>query len=134
MSQLLLSRSPYRQEFMNSAAQGVRRVRTRVSSIKLKMQFGPMTVIVGLIFAAVGMSVLYLMHFNQVATKGYDLKRLEVDRQQLMDQNQLSSTNIDRVKSMQSILVSPRIQGMVKGNNVAFVRGDTALAKADIGS
>lgn len=134
MSQILLSRSPYRQEFMNSAARSFRRARTRVTPIKWQLQFGPMTVIVGLIFAAVGMSVLYLMHFNQVATKGYDLKRLEVDRQQLMDQNQLSNTNIDRVKSMQSILASQRIQRMVKGNNVAFVRGETALAKADIGS
>lgn len=134
MSQLLLTRSPYRQEFMNSAARNFRRARTRVTPIKWQLQFGPMTVIVGLVIVGVAMSVLYLMHFNQVATKGYDLKRLEVDRQQLMDQNQLSNMNIDRVKSMPSILASSRIQGMVKGNNVAFVRGETALAKADIGS
>ncbi len=129
MSHLLLTRSPYRQEFMNS---GMRRFRrTRVSAIKWQFQFGPMTLIVGLIFAAVAMSMLYLMHFNQVATKGYDLKRLEVDRQQLMDQNQMSNMNIDKVKSMDAITGSARIQRMVKANNVSFVRGDTALAKAD---
>jgi len=99
--------------------------------MKWKLQFGPMTLIVGLIVVAVMMSMLYLMHFNQVATKGYDLKRLEVDRQQLLDQNQVSNSNIDQVKSMPSILQSNRIQRMVRANNVSFVRGDTALAKAD---
>ncbi len=129
MSHLLLTRSPYRQDFINS---GMRRFRrTRVSAIKWQLQFGPMTLIVGLVFVAVAMSMLYLMHFNQVATKGYDLKRLEVDRQQLMDQNQMSNINIDKVKSMDSIMGSSRIQRMVKANNVSFVRGDTALAKAD---
>lgn len=129
MSQLLLTRSPYRQEFMNSSVRNFRR--TRVTPVKWQFQFGPMTLIIGLIFAAVGMSILYLMHFNQVATKGYDLKRLEVDRQQLMDQNQVSNMNIDKVKSMDAILGSHRIQRMVRANNVSFVRGDTALAKAD---
>lgn len=129
MSHLLLTRSPYRQEFMNSGMKRFRR--TRVSAIKWQLQFGPMTLIVGLIFVAVAMSMLYLMHFNQVATKGYDLKRLEVDRQQLMDQNQMSNMNIDKVKSLDAITGSARIQRMVKANNVSFVRGDTALAKAD---
>lgn len=132
MSQILLSRSPYRQEFMNSSMRRFRR--TRVTPMKWKLQFGPMTLIGGLVVVAVGMSILYLMHFNQVATKGYDLKRLEVDRQQLMDQNQVSNMNIDKVKSMNSVLTSGRIQRMVKANNVSFVRGDTALAKADVGS
>lgn len=129
MSQILLSRSPYRQEFMNSSMKRFRR--TRVTAMKWKFEFGPMTLIGGLVVVAVGLSILYLMHFNQVATKGYDLKRLEVDRQQLMDQNQVSNMNIDTVKSMNSVLTSNRIQRMVKANNVSFVRGDTALAKAD---
>ncbi len=133
MSQLLLTRSPYRQEFINSSARRSFH-RTRVTPIKWKLQFGPMTLIVGLIIVAVSMSILYLMHFNQVATKGYDLKRLEVDRQQLMDQNQLSNMNIDKVTSMPSILASTRIQTMVKAHEVTFVRGDSALASASAGT
>lgn len=129
MSQILLSRSPYRQEFMNSSMRRFRR--TRVTPLKWKLQFGPMTLIGGLVVLGVSMSILYLWHFNQVATKGYDLKRLEVDRNQLMEQNQVSNMNIDKVKSMGSILGSGRIQRMVRANDVSFVRGDTALAKAD---
>ncbi len=132
MSQLLLTRSPYRQEFMNSSMRRFRR--TRVTPIKWQLQFGPMTLIVGLIILAVMMSILYLMHFNQVATKGYDLVRLEADRQQLLDHNQLSNRSIDQVKSMDSILKSNRIGRMVKANNITFVRGDSAIAKADAGS
>lgn len=132
MSQLLLTRSPYRQEFMNSSMRRFRR--TRVTPIKWQLQFGPMTLIVGLVVLAMAMSMLYLLHFNQVATKGYDLVRLEADRQQLLDHNQLSNRSIDQVKSMDSILKSNRIGRMVKANNVTFVRGDSALAKADAGS
>lgn len=132
MSQLLLTRSPYRQEFMNSSMRRFRR--TRVTPIKWQLQFGPMTLIVGLIILAVMMSILYLMHFNQVATKGYDLVRLEADRQQLLDHNQLSNRSIDQVKSMDSILKSNRISRMVKANNITFVRGDSAIAKADAGT
>jgi hypothetical protein len=132
MSQLLLTRSPYRQEFINSSMRRFRR--TRVTPIKWQLQFGPMTLIVGLIILAVMMSILYLMHFNQVATKGYDLVRLEADRQQLLDHNQLSNRSIDQVKSMDSILHSNRISRMVKANNITFVRGDSAIAKADAGS
>jgi hypothetical protein len=132
MSQLLLTRSPYHQEFLNSAERPFRR--TRVTAMKWKFEFGPMTLIVGLVMVAIVMSVLYLWHFNQVATKGYDLKRLEVDRQALMDQNQISNMQIDKVKSMQSILNSTRIHGIVQAGTVTFVRGDAALASANIGS
>ncbi len=114
---------------MNSSMRRFRR--TRVTPLKWKLQFGPMTLIGGLVVLGVSMSILYLWHFNQVATKGYDLKRLEVDRNQLMEQNQVSNMNIDKVKSMGSILGSGRIQRMVRANDVSFVRGDTALAKAD---
>jgi len=129
MSQLLLTRSPYRQEYMNSAVRPARR--TRITAMKWKFEFGPMTLIVGLVFVAVMMSVLYLMHFNEVATKGYAVARLEADRQQLQDQNQVSSMNIDNAKSMPSILASARIQSMVKAKDITFVRGDSALAKAE---
>ena len=104
-----------------------------MTATKWKMQFGPATLVGLLVVVGIALSMLYLLHFNQVATKGYDLKRLEVDRQHLMDQNQLSNMNIDRVKSMPTILASGRLQRMVRASDVAFVRGDTAIAKADTG-
>ncbi len=132
MSQLLLTRSPYRQEFAASNARSFRKI--RVTPIKWKLDFGPKTIIAAGIVVTIAMSVLYLMHFNQVATKGYDLERLQADRQTLMDQNQVSNMNIDKVKSMPSILASARIQSMVKAGSVTFVRGDAALANANVGS
>lgn len=132
MSQLLLSRSPYRSELLASSVGAIRRA--RAVPMKMKFEFGPMTLIVGLILLAIGMSLLYLMHFNQVATKGYDLQRLQADRQTLMDQNQISNMSIDKVKSMSSIFASSRIQTMHKANDIIFVRGDSAMAKVGIGS
>ena len=131
MSQYLLSRSPYRQEFASSNARSYRRL--RVTPMKWKLVFGPMTLIVALVFVAIAMSMLYLAHFNQVATKGYDLKRLEVDRQQLMDEYQVRMTRVAQAKSLDTITSTPRIQRMVKARDISFVRGDTAVASATVG-
>ena len=137
MSTLPLTRSPYRQQYFASTMRPRRRMRgmggMRAVSLNWEVFFGPTTIIVALIIVAVVMSFLYLLHFNQVATKGYDLKRLDVDRQQLLDQYQIANLNVSKVKSMDTILKSGRIQRMVRANNITFVRGDTALASANVG-
>lgn len=132
MSQLLLSRSPYRQELASSKAAAPRR--SRIATMKLHFEFGPTALIVGLMILVVFMSVLYLMHFNEVATTGYDLTRLQMNLQQLTDVSQVNNIDIARAKSLQSILNSPRVATMVKANSFIYVSGNTAIAKADEGS
>lgn len=94
----------------------------------LSYQFGPSTVIVGLILASVLLSVLYLMHFNQVATKGYDLKRIESSHKQLMDQYDIGNIKLAEAKSLNTMIESGRMEGMRRPKDVIYVRGSTALA------
>ena len=124
MSKLLFTSSPYRQMH---AFQGLER-KSHTSFMSRKFVFGPFTVIVGLIFAAIFMSFLHLLHFNQVATKGYDLRRLEMDRQQLSVLLQTKNMHVTNIKSLDVISKSSKVKSMVRQNDVGFVRGDTALA------
>jgi hypothetical protein len=132
MSQLLLSRSPYRQEYLSSNIASYRR--TRVTPLKWELVFGPMTLMVVLLLVGVTISILSLARFNQDATKGYDLKRLEVDRQALLNEYEISNMHLAQVKSFSTILSSSRIRRMTKPSAVSFVRGDAILASATSGS
>lgn len=93
-----------------------------------RLEFGSSTVIVGLLVIAVGMSLAYLIHFNRVATKGYDLRRLEAARQELMTQYDIKNMKLAEAKSLNTIINSDRISAMRKPNELIFVRGNTALA------
>ena len=140
MSTIAINQSPYRRSaYLQSGF--ARRSRFQSTNLKeagrkqigLKISFGPFGVMAALFVLSMFFSMLYLMHFNQVATKGYDLKRLEIDRQQLLDQHQFENIKLAEVKSMGSILTSTRLQRMVNLNHVDFVRGDAALASANNG-
>lgn len=124
MSQSLLSRNPYRNMYV------FRRPDTssRTHFVSRKFAFGPSTLIIGLILIAIFMSFLHLLHFNQVATKGYDLRRLETDRQHLLEQFQAKNMHVTEIKSLNVISQSHKAQSMVRQGELNFVRGDTALA------
>lgn len=84
--------------------------------------------IAGLVSLGILISFLYLVHFNQVATRGYDMKRLEMDRQQLLEQYETKNAYLSRAKSLDAIAQSNRAGNMVKAGEFTFVRGDTAVA------
>lgn len=100
----------------------------KIKAATLRFEFAPSMVIGGLFMIAVLFSLLYLAHFNQVATKGYDLKRLEADRQQLLSQYDIKNMKLAEAKSMANIMSSDRVSGMRRPSEVSFVRGDTVLA------
>jgi hypothetical protein len=103
----------------------------KVKGAIVRFEFGPSTVIVGLMVIAVLFGFLYLAHFNQVATKGYDLRRLEADRQQLLNQYDIKNMKLAEVKSLNNIIQSNRISAMRKPAETIFVSGATALASVE---
>jgi hypothetical protein len=108
----------------NTLSGSMKKVRVAVT----RFEFGPSTVIFGLSIIAILMSLLYLMHFNQVATKGYDLRRLEAARQELLNQYDIKNMKLAEVKSLARVIASDRVSAMRKPAEVIFVRGNTALA------
>jgi hypothetical protein len=100
----------------------------KIKEATLKLEFGPSMAIGGLMMIAVLFMLLYLAHFNQVATKGYDLRRLEADRQQLMNQYDIKNMKLAEAKSLTTIISSDKIVGMRRPGEITYVRGNTALA------
>lgn len=126
MSPHLLNRSPYRQSYTQYASQLPRR--SRVEAMRWKFDFGPLSVIVVLLLAAVLISFVYLAHFNGIATKGYDLKKLDAERQHLVGENEIKSVRLAEAKALNTMIESGRLEGMRKVSNVIFVRVDSAIA------
>ena len=102
-----------------------------IKNAVMRIEFGPGAAIGGLFVLAVTFGLLYLAHFNQVATKGYDLRRLEADRQQLLNQYDIKNMKLAEVKSLTNILTTNRVAAMRKPAEVIFVRAGTALAQVD---
>lgn len=100
----------------------------RIREATMRFEFGPSMAIGGLMVVAVLFMLLYLAHFNQVATKGYDLRRLEADRQQLLNQYDIKNMKLAEVKSLSTIIASDKIVGMRRPAEITYVRGNTALA------
>jgi hypothetical protein len=100
----------------------------RIREATMKLEFGPSMAIGGLLVIAVLFMLLYLAHFNQVATKGYDLRRLEADRQQLLNQYDIKNMKLAEAKSLSTIISSDRVSAMRRPNQLTYVRGNTALA------
>ncbi len=97
---------------------------------KVRFEFGPGSVMIIMLVAAIALSFAYLAYFNQVATRGYEMTRLEADRQQLLNQYEIKNMKLAEVKSLNAIASSDRVSAMRRPGSVEFVRGDTALAAA----
>lgn len=100
-----------------------------IKSGKMKIVIQPSMVIISLIVVAVSLSLIQLAHFNLVATKGYELRRLEADRQQLLSSYEIKNMKLAEVKSLSGISGSDRASAMVRPASVEFMRGNTALAQ-----
>jgi hypothetical protein len=100
-----------------------------MKSGKIKFIIKPSFIIIGLILVAGSLSLMQLTHYNVVSTKGYELRRLEADRQQLMGQYEVKNLKLAEVKSLSAIASSDRVSVMRRPNAVHYVRGNTALAQ-----
>lgn len=75
-----------------------------------------MTLMIGIL------SFVYLIKFTEIHTKGYQLRRLELERDRLMTARESQSTFIARARSLQSIQGSAVTSGMVPARNTVFFK------------
>lgn len=75
------------------------------------------------------LSVMMLVHFNQVSTKGYTIKYLEVQRQELIEQNEIIQKDLLEKKALTLLTATDKANSMVKPTNVSYVSGYSAIAK-----
>lgn len=75
-----------------------------------------------MIFMTGLMSLLYLMHFTNIHTKGYLLKKLESEREVLKNQQEIKRMNVARVKSLNHIRESSKVQNMLPIKNPIYIK------------
>ncbi len=100
-------------------------VRKNTLSRKVELGMNSLVVLIGIFVLII--SFLYLAHANKNATKGYALKTLEQERQELVMENDKLDMRIAEVRSLGAL----RTPEMVKVKNPAFIRLDTTFAQAE---
>lgn len=75
------------------------------------------------------LSVMMLVHFNQVSTRGYTIKYLEVQRQELVEQNEIIQKDLLEKKALTELAATDKANSMIKPGSVAYVSGYSAIAQ-----
>ncbi len=137
MANINVSYSPYRSTLRaeKAAAKVASRTAgvdaTRNSSEVIKIDISPSFLIVGMFVSILMLGGLWLMNSNKIVTSGYQLKRLEISQQELKDQNDVQNLYLAKVKSLNYMEGTGRMDNMRKPGNVEFVFGENVIAKAD---
>ena len=101
----------------------------RKETLSKKVEAGVTSLIFVVIVLIAVISLIFLSHSNRNATKGYALKNLEIQRLELLTENEVWDMEISQVKSLDSIQSDPKILSMIKADTPMYVRGDSAIAK-----
>ncbi len=105
----------------------VTNMRKKTLSQKVEVGVTSLLSVIGVLIVVIGL--VFLSHSNKNATKGYALKNLEVQRLQLLTENEVWDMEISQVKSLDSLQNDPKILSMIKSETPMYVRGDSAIAK-----
>lgn len=103
----------------------------RKKTLSQRIEFGKTSLTFFTIILIAVVSLVYLAHANQNATKGYVLKELEQSRAELMTKNEILDMQTAQAKSLGTLGSDKKISSMVKADAPTFVRGDTAIASKD---
>ncbi|MFA7685426.1 MAG: hypothetical protein WCX95_01350 [Candidatus Gracilibacteria bacterium] len=116
MSQLVLNRgNVYRKSIINSLLPNV--------------ELGSFFLMASLIFFVALITVSTLIFSTRQVTKGYALSKLEATHQDLVKVSEVKDMEISMVRSLNSIQQSSKVSRMVKPRSIAYLSGDTAIAK-----
>jgi hypothetical protein len=89
---------------------------------------GPTFLIFTLVLMVCMISVMTLMFSTTEITKGYTLKKLEAEHEQLLRDNEAKTMHVAEVRSLAVIKSSSKVQEMVWPRKITYYRGDTAIA------
>ena len=78
------------------------------------------------------LSFFYLIKFTEIHTKGYQLRRLELERDKLVSVREIKSTSISKEKTLASIKQSSITMNMVPVRNAIYIKQDGSVAQLPI--
>ena len=102
--------------------------RRRQGIIK-KFEIKTFALLMSMIFVVSFLSVMMLVNFNHVSTKGYTIKYLEVQQQKLWEQNELIKKDLLAKKALSTLSLSEKANKMIKPGEPIYVSGYSALAQ-----
>ena len=102
--------------------------RTR-KPLSLQIRVGKFFLMFTMVFIGGILCMLYLMHFTDIHTKGYELRKLELARNELVTQHEIKTMNVARVRSLSHIETSTVTASMIPMRNPIFMTGDKAFAQ-----
>lgn len=94
-----------------------------------KLRIGKYFLMFLMIVMAGIMSLLYLMHFTDIHTKGYTLRKLELERNGLRITKESKQMNIEKVKSLNHIQNSSAVSHMIPARNPIYLKPEAEYAK-----
>ncbi|MFC1810302.1 hypothetical protein ACFLZH_02275 [Patescibacteria group bacterium] len=111
-------------------------VRNTLAFRERKKSFNPGKLKTLLILMSMGLlisflSVMMLVNFNHVSTKGYTIKYLEVQQQGLYEENEILKKDLLEKKALTQLSVTEKANSMIRPRDIMYVRGHTALALND---
>lgn len=85
--------------------------------------FFSMTFLIGLL------SFFYLVKFTEIHTKGYQLRKLEIERGRLLTIQESKNTDIAQLKSLNAVRESATVRSMLPMRTPIFVKQDGNIAR-----
>lgn len=75
------------------------------------------------------MSFFYLVKFTEIHTKGYQLRKLELEKNKLLTTRESKSTDIALLMSLRTIRESAVTSSMVRARAPIFIKGEKNIAR-----
>lgn len=101
-----------------AAVQESRRQRVKVAALKPVISRNLLMAILFALIVCFG--IAYLIHFNGVATKGYEIARLENQRDDLLNLKEQNNISLSESQTLEFIKTSAKVQRMRVADNVEY--------------
>ena len=111
---------------------GIPRRGARTSTLKLQVNIGLVSLVMVMLFLITIMGLVSLTSLNAQATMGYEIEKLEAERQELIEDGELNDMLILQARSLDTIIESEVVVGMVKANvnEIAYVEPVVTIASS----
>ncbi|MFH0776223.1 MAG: hypothetical protein V1936_01265 [Patescibacteria group bacterium] len=106
------------------ARPGIRR-----RTLSNRVEVGTFSLMVIVILLALAVSLIYLAHANRTATRGYILKKLEIEKNDLRTQSEIWEQRVSEAKSLNAIEQSGILKKMVEVEKPTYLRADLKAAE-----
>lgn len=99
------------------------------SAFPLSLRVGKFFLLFSMTFMIGLLSFFYLIKFTEIHTKGYQLRKLELERDKLMTARAGQATEIARLKALTTVRESDITSRMIPARNPVFLKQDGTVAQ-----